>query len=123
MLSSRITTTDRPESNVSFSLSCTKTSIQISQTPKNDEINGHKPSTNDHSSINTHEQSTSIGSESIERVRKMLFSKAELSPTSIIENSRIQKTLPFKFENKLLPFQLGKCTHIYDSFVHKITFF
>ena len=113
MLSSRITTTDRPESNVSFSLSCTKTSIQISQTPKNDEINGHKPSTNDHSSINTHEQSTSIGSESIERVRKMLFSKAELSPTSIIENSRIQKTLPFKFENKLLPFQLGKCTHIY----------
>lgn len=129
VLSSRLATTDRPESNVSFSLryflflflslkqrffvllfSCTKTSIQISQVNKNDETNGHKPSTNDHSSINTHEQSTaSIGSETNERLRKMFFSKAELRPTSIIENSKIQKTLPFKFETKLLPFQLGKC--------------
>lgn len=41
----------------------------------------------------------------------MLFSKAELQPTPIIENKTIQKTLPFKFENKLLPFQLGKCEY------------
>ncbi len=41
----------------------------------------------------------------------MLFSKAELQPTAIVENQKIQKTLPFKFENKLLPFQLGKCKH------------
>lgn len=95
-----------------FHFSCTKTSIQISQTNKMDENNGHKPSTNDHSSINTHEQSTSVGSESIERLRKMLFSKAELQPTSIVENQKIQKTLAFKFENKLLPFQLGKCKYI-----------
>jgi hypothetical protein len=39
----------------------------------------------------------------------MLFSKAELQPTPIVENQKIQKTLPFKFESKLLPFQLGKC--------------
>lgn len=103
----------------SFFLSCTKTSIQISQTPKpTDEIDGHKPSTNDHSSINTHEQSTSVGSESIERLRKMLFSKTELRPTAIIENSRIQKTLPFKFETKLLPFQLGKCNESFHLYVH-----
>ncbi len=89
--------------------SCTKTSIQISQTNKTDEVHGHKTQPNDHSSINTHEQSTSIGSESIERTRKMLFSKAELQPTPIVENQKIQKTLPFKFESKLLPFQLGKC--------------
>lgn len=42
----------------------------------------------------------------------MLFSKAELQPTAIVENQKIQKTLPFKFENKLLPFQLGKCKFI-----------
>ncbi|CAF3826828.1 unnamed protein product [Rotaria magnacalcarata] len=108
-ISSRIATTDRPESNVSFSLSCTKTSIQIAQQNKPDETDGNKTPRNDYSSINTHEQSTSVGSESIERLRKMLFSKAELQPTAIIENKTIQKTLPFKFENKLLPFQLGKC--------------
>jgi len=89
--------------------SCTKTSIQISQPNKTDEVHGHKTQPNDHSSINTHEQSTSIGSESIERTRKMLFSKAELQPTPIVENQKIQKTLPFKFESKLLPFQSGKC--------------
>jgi hypothetical protein len=42
----------------------------------------------------------------------MLFSKAELQPTAIIENQKIQKTLPFKFESKLLPFQAGKCKHL-----------
>jgi hypothetical protein len=130
-ISSRLATTDRPESNVSFSLryslnsshnfltkstsSCTKTSIQISQANKIDEIDGHKTQTNDHSSINTHEQSTSSGSETIERLRKMLFSKAELQPTPIVENHKIQKTLPFKFESKLLPFQLGKCKYFSES--------
>ena len=89
--------------------SCTKTSIQISQPNKTDDVDGRKTQPNDHSSINTHEQSTSAGSESIERIRKMLFSKAELQPTPIVENQKIQKTLAFKFENKLLPFQLGKC--------------
>jgi hypothetical protein len=39
----------------------------------------------------------------------MLFSKTELQPTAIVENQKIQKTLPFKFESKLLPFQLAKC--------------
>ncbi|CAF1313394.1 unnamed protein product [Adineta steineri] len=107
-ISSRLAPTDRPESNVSFSLSCTKTSIQLTQPHKTVEVDGNKTLTNDRSSINTHEQSTAIGSESIERIRKMLFSKAELQPTSIVENQKIQKTLPFKFENKLLPFQLGK---------------
>jgi hypothetical protein len=45
----------------------------------------------------------------------MLFSKAELQPTPIVENQKIQKTLPFKFESKLLPFQLGKCKIINRS--------
>ncbi|CAF1559867.1 unnamed protein product [Rotaria sp. Silwood1] len=107
-LSSRLATTDRPESNVSFSLSCTRTSIQIAQQNKPDEIDGNKTHRNDYSSINTHEQSTVFGGETIERLRKMLFTKTELQPTAIIENKTIQKTLPFKFENKLLPFQLGK---------------
>jgi hypothetical protein len=89
--------------------SCTKASIQISQHNKVDDTDGHKAQTNDHSSINTHEQSASIGIESIERSRKMLFTKAELRPTAIVENDKIQKTLPLKFESKLLPFQLGKC--------------
>ncbi|CAF3533610.1 unnamed protein product [Rotaria socialis] len=62
-MSSRIATTDRPESNVSFSLSCTKTSIQIAQQNKPDETDGNKTQRNDYSSINTHEQSTSVGSE------------------------------------------------------------
>jgi len=44
----------------------------------------------------------------------MLFSKAELQPTPIVENQKIQKTLPFKFESKLLPFQLGKCKNFTD---------
>ncbi|CAF4988479.1 unnamed protein product [Rotaria socialis] len=116
-MSSRIATTDRPESNVSFSLSCTKTSIQIAQQNKPDETDGNKTQRNDYSSINTHEQSTSVGSESIERLRKMLFSKAELQPTAIIENKTIQKTLPFKFENKLLPFQLGKCKYLFILYI------
>jgi hypothetical protein len=45
----------------------------------------------------------------------MLFSKAELQPTPIVENQKIQKTLPFKFENKSLPFQLGKCKLLIKS--------
>jgi hypothetical protein len=44
----------------------------------------------------------------------MLFSKAELQPTPIVENQKIQKTLPFKFESKLLPFQLGKCKNLHN---------
>jgi len=47
----------------------------------------------------------------------MLFSKAELQPTAIVENQKIQKTLPFKFENKLLPFQLGKCKHFNQRYI------
>ena len=94
--------------NFSF-LSCTKTSVQIAQPNKTDETTSSKSRLNDHSSISTHEQSTASGSESVERVRKMLFSKAELQPTSIVENQKIQKTLAFKYESKLLPFQLGKC--------------
>ncbi|CAF1297751.1 unnamed protein product [Adineta ricciae] len=107
-VNSRVTTTDRPECNVSFSLSCTKTSVQIAQPNKTDETTSSKSRLNDHSSISTHEQSTASGSESVERVRKMLFSKAELQPTPIVENQKIQKTLAFKYESKLLPFQLGK---------------
>ncbi|CAF1019692.1 unnamed protein product [Adineta ricciae] len=107
-VNSRVATTDRPECNVSFSLSCTKTSVQIAQPNKTDETTSSKSRLNDHSSISTHEQSTASGSESVERVRKMLFSKAELQPTPIVENQKIQKTLAFKYESKLLPFQLGK---------------
>ena len=91
--------------------SCTRTSIQIAQQNKTDDNDGIKTQRNDYSSINTQTQSTSVGGESVERLRKMLFSKAELRPTVIVENKNIQKTLPFKFENKLLPFQSGKCMY------------
>jgi hypothetical protein len=77
-------------------------------------MNGNKTLANDHSSINAHEQSTAIGSENIERFRKMLFSKAELQPTPIVENKNIQKTFAIKFETRLLPFQLGKCKNLFS---------
>lgn len=91
------------------SFSCTRTSIQMSQQNKTDHLDGQKTPHRDHSSINTHDQSTSFGNENFERLKKMLFTNSELQPMTIIENDKIQKQVPLKFEAKLLPFAVGKC--------------
>ncbi|CAF1028190.1 unnamed protein product, partial [Didymodactylos carnosus] len=106
--------TDRPESNVSFSLSCTKTSIQIVNPVKLDEseIKIHQQDKHQQHQTIPVEQSSAIINDNIDRLRKILFSKSELQLTQIAENQKIQKTLPFKYETKLLTFQSGKVENL-----------